>query len=74
MTQIALPDAETQLAALVRQAETGEAVTLEKRPRNFWDEIQEWRSTADFEPVDLTDEEIASWRDRSPAREFSWPE
>ncbi len=32
--------------------------------------IQAWRD--EHEPVDLSDEEVDSWRDRSPVREFSW--
>lgn len=32
--------------------------------------IQTWRTQQN--PVDLSDEEIDGWRDRSPAREFSW--
>lgn len=94
MTQLALAEAETRLAELVNQAETGEPVTITRqgkpvvvlvsaeeyqrlgggKKKNFWEAIQEMRSSPDFEPVDLTDEEIASWRDRSPARDFSWDE
>lgn len=32
--------------------------------------IMEWREK--YGSVDLTDEEVDSWRDRSPPREFSW--
>jgi hypothetical protein len=46
----------------------------DEKKKTFWDAIEEWRSSTDFEPVDLTDEEIDSWRDRSPARDFSWEE
>jgi antitoxin Phd len=42
--------------------------------RNFWDEIQEWRAGASFDWPDLTPEEVNSWRDKSPGREFSWGE
>ncbi|MGZ8217110.1 type II toxin-antitoxin system Phd/YefM family antitoxin [Methylomagnum sp.] len=89
-----LTEADTQLAELVRLAESGESVTFTRqgkpvavlmsiaeyerlggeKKKNFWEAIQEMRSAPDFEPVDLTDEEIASWRDRSPARDFSWDE
>jgi len=41
---------------------------------NFWDLVVEMRSDPAFEPVDLTREEIDSWRDRRPTREFEWPE
>lgn len=94
MTQLALAEAETRLAELVNQAETGEPITITRqgkpvavlvsaeeyqrlgggKKKNFWEAIQEMRSAPDFEPVDLTDEEIDSWRDRSPARDFSWEE
>lgn len=30
----------------------------------------QWREQ--YGDLDLTDEEVASWRDRTPAREFSW--
>jgi antitoxin Phd len=42
--------------------------------RNFWDLIAEMRSEPGFEPVDWTEEDVDSWRDRRPAREFEWPE
>jgi prevent-host-death family protein len=42
--------------------------------RDFWDLITEMRADPAFEPVDWTDEEVDSWRDRQPAREFEWPE
>lgn len=32
--------------------------------------IQTWHEQ--HEAVDISDEEVDSWRDRSPAREFSW--
>ena len=32
--------------------------------------IQDWREQNEL--VDLSDAEIDSWRDRSPARDFSW--
>jgi prevent-host-death family protein len=41
--------------------------------RNFWDLIAEMRSDSAFEPVDWSQEEVNSWRDRRPAREFDWP-
>ena len=42
--------------------------------RNFWELIAEMRSDPAFEPVDWSKEEVDSWRDRRPAREFEWPE
>lgn len=41
---------------------------------NFWDLIVEMRSDPEFEPVDWTSEEVDSWRDRRPERDFRWPE
>ena len=42
--------------------------------RSFWELIVEMRSDPEFTPVDWTPEEVDSWRDRRPAREFEWPE
>lgn len=42
--------------------------------RNFGDLIAEMRADPAFEPVDWSKEEVDSWRDRRPAREFEWPE
>lgn len=47
---------------------------LGREHHNFWDLIVEMRSGPEFEPVDWTSEEVASWRDREPARDFEWPE
>lgn len=42
--------------------------------RDFWDLIEEMRADPAFAPVDWSGEEVDSWRDRRPAREFEWPE
>jgi len=42
--------------------------------RNFWDLIAEMRADPGFEPVDWSKEEVDSWRDHRPTREFEWPE
>ena len=42
--------------------------------RSFWELVAEMRSDPAFEPVDWSREEVDSWRDRRPAREFEWPE
>ena len=42
--------------------------------RNFWDLIAEMRADPGFEPVDWPKDEVGSWRDRRPARDFEWPE
>jgi prevent-host-death family protein len=39
---------------------------------NLWHAIQEFRDKTDFTDADLPDEEVASWRDREPGRNFSW--
>ncbi len=40
--------------------------------QNFWQAIREMRSDPNFEPVDLSEQEIGAWRDKSFGREFSW--
>ena len=42
--------------------------------RDCWQAIEEWRSKAAFDWPDLPDEVVDGWRDRSPGRDFSWPE
>lgn len=44
----------------------------EQKQGNFWNLISEMRSDPAFEPVDLPREEVDSWRDRRPVREFKW--
>lgn len=36
--------------------------------------ITAWRREAGAELADLSADEIGSWRDRSPGRDFEWPE
>lgn len=45
-----------------------------KKLPDLWSSIQYWRNQAQFSNDDegLTDEMIASWRDRSSGRDFSW--
>jgi len=45
----------------------------DQKQRNFWDLVSEMRSDPAFEPVDWPQEEVDSWRDRRPVREFKWP-
>jgi hypothetical protein len=42
--------------------------------QSIWLGIDEWRKTAQFDEIneELTDEMIASWRDKSSGRDFSW--
>lgn len=45
---------------------------LKKTP-NLWQGIERWRNKAEFDDNEvLTDELIASWRDKSNGRDFSW--
>ncbi|WP_133512551.1 type II toxin-antitoxin system Phd/YefM family antitoxin [Candidatus Thiosymbion oneisti] len=39
---------------------------------NLWDLIDEMRSDPAFEPVDWSQEEVDSWRDRRPVQEFQY--
>lgn len=39
---------------------------------NLWHAIQEFRDMNDFADADLSDEEVASWRDRELGRDYSW--
>jgi len=41
---------------------------------SFWDQIEAMRADSGFEPVDLTPQEVRSWRDRSDGRDFQWPQ
>ena len=41
----------------------------------FWDALQEWRSTVDWENWDdSVIDGLLEERDRSPGRDFTWPE
>jgi prevent-host-death family protein len=59
------------VAVLVSEDEYERLKTGEKK-KDFWQAIQEMRADPNFEPVDLSLEEVDSWRDKSPGREFSW--
>lgn len=62
------------VAVLLSLGEYEALKASQQRPRRgVWDAIQEWRAKYP-EGVDLTDEEIDSWRDRSLAREPDWLE
>jgi len=41
---------------------------------DFWDLITDMRADPAFEPVDWSSDEVDSWRDRRPVRDFEWPE
>lgn len=40
--------------------------------KDIWQAIQEWRAQTRFDWPELMPEEVDSWRDRSPGREFTW--
>jgi len=40
---------------------------------NFCDLVDAMRSDPAFDPIDWSQEEVDSWRDRRPVREFEWP-
>lgn len=43
-----------------------------RKQYNFWELVSEMRSDPAFEPVDWSQEDVDSWRDRRPVREFKW--
>jgi prevent-host-death family protein len=45
---------------------------LTAQRKSVWVSIKEWRDQVNFTDIELTDEEINSWRDRSTGRDFSW--
>jgi len=62
------------VAVLLSEDEYARLRQGEKKQRNFWDLVDEMRSDPAFAPVDWSQEEVDSWRDRRPVREFKWPE
>ena len=60
------------VAVLLSEAEYAHLSAGQDR-RGFWEHIVEMRAAPDFEPVDLEPEEVDSWRDRDPGRDFQWP-
>lgn len=59
------------VAVLVSQDEY-ERLKAGKQKKDIWQALQEWRAQASFDWLELTPEEVDSWRDRSPGREFAW--
>ena len=59
------------VAVLVSEA-AYERLTAGVQQKDVWQAIQEWRAQARFDWPELTPEEVDSWRDRSPGREFTW--
>jgi prevent-host-death family protein len=63
------------VAVLLSEAEYGRLQAGQTGVRSSWDAVRQWREAqAPSAWPELTDEEVDAWRDRSPAREFSWDE
>ena len=60
--------------AVLLSKEEYERLQGEDSDNDFWQAIDDWRAQADFGGAELTPEEVDGWRDRSPGREFSWPD
>jgi len=59
------------VAVLVSQDEY-ERLKAGGQKKDIWQALQAWRAQASFDWPELTPEEVDSWRDRSPGREFAW--
>jgi prevent-host-death family protein len=58
--------------AVLLSQETYEQLTSREQKMDFWEAMQAWRAQTRFDWPELTPEEVDSWRDRSPGREYSW--
>jgi prevent-host-death family protein len=58
--------------AVLLSEEAYEQLKSREQQTDFWQAIQAWRAQASFAWPELTPEEVDSWRDRSPGREYSW--
>ena len=58
--------------AVLLSEEAYEQLKSWEQQTDFWQAIQAWRAQASFDWPELTSEEVDSWRDRSPGREYSW--
>jgi prevent-host-death family protein len=58
--------------AVLLSQETYEQLASREQKTDFWQAMQAWRAQARFDWPELTPEEVDSWRDRSPGREYSW--
>ncbi len=56
--------------AVLVSAERYDHLTKEKD--SPWKAIVKWRSSVSLQGDDLSDQEIATWRDRTTERAFSW--
>jgi prevent-host-death family protein len=58
--------------AVLLSKEAYERLIAQEQHMDFWQAMQAWRAQASFDWPELTPEEVDSWRDRSPGREYSW--
>ena len=58
--------------AVLLSEEAYEQLKSQEQQTDFWQVIQAWHAQASFDWPELTPEEVDSWRDRSPGREYSW--
>ena len=59
------------VAVLLSEAAYEQLKSWEQKT-DFWQAIQAWRTQVSFDWPELTPEEVESWRDRAPGREYSW--
>ena len=53
----------------------GDYERLARLRRGFWDAVEEWRATVDWDDWDdSVIDDLLAHRDRAPGRDFSWPE
>ncbi|PZN74452.1 MAG: prevent-host-death family protein [Candidatus Methylumidiphilus alinenensis] len=60
------------VAVLVSESEYERLRTTQSEPKSLWDTVLDWRNANNFDWLELTDEEIDCWRDKSLPREFAW--
>ena len=58
--------------AVLLSEDAYEQLKSREQQTDFWQAIQAWRTQASFDWPELTPEEVDSWRDRSPGRDYSW--
>ncbi len=61
------------VAVLVSTVQYANLEQRGKQKKGLWEAITRLRNQPGFVGVDLTDADIASLRDRSVGRDFSWP-
>ncbi|MEQ1881446.1 MAG: type II toxin-antitoxin system Phd/YefM family antitoxin [Burkholderiales bacterium] len=61
------------VAVLVSTVQYANLEQRGKKKKGLWEAITRLRNQPGFVGVDLTDADIASLRDRSVGRDFSWP-